>query len=191
MAEHAWHWHLPRPLERGHATDRFHCGFPGIDDWLARFAWEDQRAGMTRVYVSEREGRIAGFYALSTGGVEAAPATASPARPEGAQTSAATARRRAAQVDAPAREVPVILLTRLAVDTHWQGHGLGRALLRDALLRVASVAQAVAVGALLVHCVDESARDFYLDCAEFEPSPTDPLHLLLPIRDPRRLAAHL
>ncbi len=142
-----------------------------MDDWLARFAWVNQRAGMTRVYVSERDGQVAAFYALSTGGVEPGRA---PAR----------------VVKGVARhEVPVILLTRLAVDIRWQGHGLGRAMLRDALLRVANLSEEVGVRALLIHCADDSARGFYLACAEFEPSPTDPLHLFLLAKDLRRALA--
>jgi GNAT superfamily N-acetyltransferase len=138
---------------------------------LARFGWVNQRAGMTRVYVSERDGLVAAFYGLSTGGVEP---LAVPAR----------------VLHGVARhEIPVILLTRLAVDTLWQGQGLGRAMLRDALLRVAAISEEVRVRALLIHAADDAAREFCLRCAEFEASPTDPLHLFLLIKDLRRTLA--
>jgi len=42
------------------------------------------------------------------------------------------------------------------------------------------------VRALLVHAKDERARDYYLRLAEFESSPTDPLHLFLLMKDLRR-----
>ena len=77
----------------------------------------------------------------------------------------------------------------LAVDTQWQGQGLGRAMLRDALLRVAAISEEVGVRALLIHAADDTAREFYLRCAEFEPSPIDPLHLFLLIKDLKRALA--
>jgi GNAT superfamily N-acetyltransferase len=82
--------------------------------------------------------------------------------------------------------VPVVLLTRLGVDLHEQGRDLGRAVLRDALVRVAAAADEIAARALLLHSEDARARDFYLHLAEFGPSPTDPLHLFLLLADLRR-----
>lgn len=82
--------------------------------------------------------------------------------------------------------VPVILLTRLAVDLSTRGHGLGRGLVRDALLRVDAAAEEIGVRALLVHAKDDEARNFCLHLAEFEPSPTDDLHLFLLMKDVRR-----
>ena len=59
-------------------------------------------------------------------------------------------------------------------------------LLRDALIRIDRAADEIGVRALLVHAKDEGARAFYLRAAEFEPSPTDPLHLFLLMKDLRR-----
>jgi predicted N-acetyltransferase YhbS len=80
----------------------------------------------------------------------------------------------------------VVLLARLAVDSSVQGKGLGRALLRDALIRVAGAAEEIGIRVLLLHAKDEGARDFYLKCAEFESAPTDPLHLFLLMKDLRK-----
>jgi len=82
--------------------------------------------------------------------------------------------------------VPVILLTRLAVDTSAQGRKIGRALVLDALARVNAAADDIGVRALLIHAKDEEARAFYMHLAEFEPSPTDPLHLFLLMKDLRK-----
>lgn len=82
--------------------------------------------------------------------------------------------------------MPVIILTRLGVDLSEQGRGLGRALVVDALRRVDSAADIVGIRALLIHAEDEGAKDFYMNLAEFEESPTDPLHLFLLIKDLRR-----
>ena len=80
--------------------------------------------------------------------------------------------------------VPVILLSRLAIDRSEHGKGLGGHLLRDAILRSVRAADLIGVRALLVHAVSDEARSFYVHFG-FESSPTDPLHLLLLIRDAR------
>ena len=66
-----------------------------------------------------------------------------------------------------------MLLARLAVDLTWQGRGLGKALVKDALLRTAAAADIAGIRALLVHAKDDEARGWY-EALEFEPSPTDP-----------------
>jgi predicted N-acetyltransferase YhbS len=75
--------------------------------------------------------------------------------------------------------IPIILLARLGVDITAQGHGLGKALVKDAMLRSSQAAQIVGAKALVIHAESEQARAFYLHLAEFDVSPTDPLHLML------------
>ena len=70
----------------------------------------------------------------------------------------------------------------LAVDLTWQGRGLGKALVKDALLRTAAAADIAGIRALLVHAKDDEARSWY-EALEFEPNPTDPYHLLLLMKD--------
>ena len=79
-----------------------------------------------------------------------------------------------------------MILARLAVDKSHQKKGLGRALLKDALLRIFSVSDVVGIRAILVHAKDEAAKKWYLNL-DFEPSPTDPLHLFLLIKDLRAI----
>jgi hypothetical protein len=62
---------------------------------------------------------------------------------------------------------------------------LGRALLKDALQRTASAANTIGARALLTHAENETARDWYLKQAAFDPTPTDELHLLLRMSDLR------
>lgn len=158
----------PRKLEAADPVGEFHCGQTSLDEWIARYALANQQSGMATVFVSMSAGSIAGYYALSTGGVDHADAPARVTR------------------GVPRHPIPVILLTRLAVDERSQGAGLGRMLLRDALIRIDRAADEIGVRALLVHAKDEGARAFYLRAAEFEPSPTDPLHLYLLMKDLRR-----
>jgi GNAT superfamily N-acetyltransferase len=82
---------------------------------------------------------------------------------------------------------PIALLARLGVDEGHEGHGLGAALLLDVITRVASLSEAIGCRGLLVHAESEQARGFYEHLIpEFERSPTDPLHLLLLLKDIRR-----
>jgi GNAT superfamily N-acetyltransferase len=82
---------------------------------------------------------------------------------------------------------PVALLARLGVDERHEGRGLGAALLLDAISRIASLSDAIGCRGLLVHAESEEARGFYEHLIpEFECSPTDPLHLLLLLKDIRR-----
>ncbi len=67
-----------------------------------------------------------------------------------------------------------------------QGAGLGRALVVDAMRRVAVAGEVIGVRALLIHCESEVARDFYLRLATFEAGPTDPMHLFLLMKDLRK-----
>jgi GNAT superfamily N-acetyltransferase len=82
--------------------------------------------------------------------------------------------------------IPVILLARLAVDAALQGKGIGPALLKDALLRAAQAADTIGARALLVHANDDQAKGFY-EHFSFEPSPSDPYHLLLIMKDLMRI----
>ena len=59
---------------------------------------------------------------------------------------------------------------------------MGPWLLRDAMLRTLAASETIGVRALLVHALDEGARAFYARHG-FEPSPTDPLHLMILLKD--------
>jgi GNAT superfamily N-acetyltransferase len=162
-------YRAPETLNAEHRTDLFDCGSPAQTEWLRRHAFVAQGAGTARVYVVCRVGeqRAVGYYALAAGSVAHEAVTARVARGVGRHP------------------IPVILLTRLGVDVTEQGHGLGRALLRDALVRVAGAADVIGARALLIHAESEAARRLYLRIADFEASPTDPLHLFLLLKDLR------
>ena len=81
--------------------------------------------------------------------------------------------------------VPVMVVGRLAVDTRYQGRGLGTALLRDAVLRTSQAADIAGIRALLVHAISEDAKRFYERCG-FRPSPLDPMTLMITMADARR-----
>lgn len=80
--------------------------------------------------------------------------------------------------------IPVVVLGRLAVDREWQAMGIGRALFRDAASRVTHAADAIGIRGIVVHALSEKAKNFYLALG-FEPSPLEPMTLMVTLRDIR------
>jgi GNAT superfamily N-acetyltransferase len=160
------------PLSKGHQLDGFECGSASQTAWLIAHALQAHQSGSSRVYVVTGTGaercRVVGYYALAAGSV--APAQLPQRLTRGAGRY----------------HTPVVILTRLGVDRSMQGEGLGRALVVDALRRVAVAAEVIGIRAMLIHCENETARDFYLRLAKFNPGPTDPMHLFLLIKDLRK-----
>ena len=160
-----------RKLSAADSVDAFDCGQPPLNQFLQRYALVNQKADSAQTYVvCSVDGELAGFYSLAVGSVEA---EAAPPR-----VAKGLAR----------HPVPVLILARLAVARGHQGKGLGKALLKDALLRTAQAADIVGIRCLLVHAKDEAARQWY-GAWEFEPSPTDPYHLFLMLKDLKLLLA--
>ena len=153
-----------RKLAASDTFESFDCGQLALNQFLQRFALVNQKANSAQTYVSCHSGSIVGFYSLTVGSVE--PATAALRVIKGM----------------PNHPVPVMILARLAVDLKHQGAGLGKALLKDALMRTAQAADIAGIGALLVHAKDESARQWYLNW-NFEPSASDSFHLFLLMKD--------
>ena len=82
---------------------------------------------------------------------------------------------------------PVALLARLGVDARREGCGLGAGLLQDVFARLVELSDDIGCRGLLVHVESTEARDFYLHLIpEFEESPTDPLHLVVLMKDVHR-----
>ncbi len=157
----------PQPLEREHDRGSFACGEPELDRWLADHALEAQASGSARIFVSTDGNRIVGYYALAA-----------------AQLQPGEAGKRALKGQPQQRPIPAVLLARLAVDQGHQGKGLGRSLLQDAMLRTDAAAEELGIRLMLVHAKHERASRSYKRFG-FEESPTDPLHLMLLMKDLR------
>jgi GNAT superfamily N-acetyltransferase len=80
--------------------------------------------------------------------------------------------------------IPIVVLGRLAVDASLHGQGLGRALFRDAALRVVNAAETIGIRGILVHAVSEQAKSFYVALG-FDPSPLEPMTLMVSLSDVR------
>jgi GNAT superfamily N-acetyltransferase len=157
-----------RKLTATDRTDAFDCGQAALNQFLQRYALVNQKANSAQTYVCCQGDLVVGFYSLAVGSAD----------PEAAPSRVAKGLAR--------HPVPVMILARLAVDKAHQRKGLGRALLKDALLRTAQAADIAGIRCLLVHAKDEAARDWY-ESWEFEPSPSDPYHLFLMLKDLKSL----
>ncbi len=153
----------PEPLADRHDLSAFKSGTPSLDDWLKRRARGNQSSGGSRTFVLCEGTKVVAYYALASGGVSA---------------NAAPGRFRRNMPD----PIPVVVLGRLAIDVAWQRRGIGRALVRDAALRVLHAADVIGVRGILVHALSEEARAFYL-AVGFEPSPLDPMTLMTTLAD--------
>lgn len=157
-----------RKLSATDSVDGFDCGQPALNQFLQRYALVNQKANSAQTYVCCCKEEVVGFYSLAVGSVD--PGFVSQRVMKGLAR----------------HPVPVMILARLAVDRAHQRKGLGKTLLRDALLRTEQAADIAGIRALLVHAKDEVARQWY-EAWEFEPSPTDPYHLFLLLKDLKAL----
>lgn len=156
----------PTRLGDEHNVDRFACGKGSLDDWLRRRARANEVAGASRTYVVCVGQDVVGYYCFANGGIDrdVAPASVRRNMPD---------------------PIPVMVVGRLAIDTRYQGRGIGGALLRDAIQRVLRAAEIAGIRALLVHAIDGDARSFYLRRG-FLPFPSEPMTLCLTLETARR-----
>ena len=159
----------PQPLNDSHDLSQFECGQSALEDWLKRRAIKNERSGASRTYVVCEGARAVGYYCLSSGAVEHKVAHKGVKR----------------NMPDP---IPVMVIGRLAVDKAMQGKGLGRGLLKDAILRTLHAAEIAGIKALLVHALDETAAKFYR-WNGFLVSPVDPLVLMLPLATAQKALA--
>ena len=141
----------------------FNSGVPSLDEWLKRRARANQASGASRTYVVCEERRVVGYYALASGAVA---------------IEEASSRLRRNMPD----PVPVAVLGRLAVDRSFQNRGLGRAMIRDAAMRVVQAAGLIGICGILVHAISPEARAFYL-AVGFEASPLEPMTCMATLAD--------
>jgi predicted N-acetyltransferase YhbS len=73
------------------------------------------------------------------------------------------------------------------VDIRHQGKKIGRSLLRDAVWRTLQAAELAGIRAIFVQAKDDRARAFY-ERFGFEPSPIQPLQLMLLLKDCRKIS---
>lgn len=135
-----------RAFDRDSDVSTFGCGQPPLDDYIRRYASQDIRRNVARVFVAtpeETPRRVAGYFTLSAGSVSCSDLPETLAK------------------KLPRYPIPVALIGRLAVDQDFQGKGLGAILLADACQKVARASAMLAVAGIIVDAKDDDAKAFY------------------------------
>ena len=157
----------PRAITSKDLVADFDCEVEPLNRYLQKHAFQAQQSEGARTYVTlANDGTIAGYFTLAYGSVEHEKA------PE--RVTRGLAR----------HPVPVILLARLAVDKRFKGQGVGKELLRDALLRTLNAAEIAGLRAVVVDAKDEAAKAFY-ERFGFEAFKDEPMRLSLMLKDVR------
>lgn len=150
------------PLTLAHRRAAFSCGEPALDEFIRQYARQQQARGLNRTYVAVTadRGDIAGYYSINASSVLTAELPAG--------------------LKLPRYPVPVLRIGRLAVDSRFQGQGLGQLLLRHSLTLALEMAQRVGIFAVVVDAKHAQAAVFYkkLGFVEFTSRPLS-LYLLL------------
>lgn len=153
----------PEPITKDHDLSQFACTHADLTKWLQTKSWHNQANHGSKTYVvcADDSMSVIGYYALAAGSIQ--------------------------QEDAPGKikrnmpsPIPVTVLGRLAVHSQWEGQGIGKGLLKDAVLRSVKTSELIGVKAMLCHAIDEKAKDFYVKHG-FLQSPLNPLTVMLPL----------
>ena len=155
-------------LKRDHKVDGFDCGKEPLNRFLINFALPSQLSNSSQTYVALSDNDVVGYYTLVFGDVVYDDA------PERLRKGIAQ------------HPIPLMILARLAVSHQWTGKRVGVGLLKDAMMRTLAAADIAGLRAFAVHAKDGDARAFY-ERFDFIPSPSDPLHLFVLLKDIRAL----
>jgi GNAT superfamily N-acetyltransferase len=151
----------PEGITRDHHVAGFSCGHDSLDNYLSRRALKADAAGDAKVIVlTTTEMDVIGYYAISSGSVSRKVAT------------------RKLKKNSP-DPIPMALIGRFAIDRRYQGQGLGKALMKDAVLRICGAGEKIGIKGILLHAIDTDARKFYEKCGFSESGIEDHLMMVL------------
>jgi GNAT superfamily N-acetyltransferase len=152
-------------LNDSHVLTSFSCGRPQLDQWLRNSALRVNKQGTGRTTViHEGDGVVLGYYTL------AANALHRDTLPK-------------AETRSVPREIPAILLAKLALDQSLHRQGLGRDLLVEALTKCANAALLVGARFVVVDAIDKDAEAFYEKYGFKRIPGTEPVRLLRRLTD--------
>jgi predicted N-acetyltransferase YhbS len=157
----------PESLTKSHDLSAFDCGKEPLTSWLKKHALQSQSSGhsKTMVITEDDSNTVIGYYSYNVISVDHLEST-----PERVKKGLAK------------HPIPVFLIARLAIDSKYQGQGLGPRLCRHALKGAAAISGSVPIRAIIVDAIDEEAKNFYRTF-DFEPYPPDTLRMWLLMKD--------
>ena len=161
-------------LDETHDRSGFDCGVEPLNRYIQQIARQHIAKGISKTFVlvDERSAPpkpVLGFFTISLCQVlgQQVPSKWAKKLPE---------------------HIPAMRLGRLAVAQTQHGKGMGKALLVEALHRIARVAELAGGIGLFVDAKDEAAASFYTRFG-FEPTPSSPLTLFMPTETIRQFVA--
>lgn len=125
-----------------HDRNDFDCGVESLNHYLRKFANQDQKRSLTKVYVLADGKTIIGYYSISAHSV------LRDHFPE-------------SQSIGPYENLPFILLGRLAVDKRDQGQGYGDVLIYHAFEKTLYAAETIGIMGMVVDAKNENGLTFY------------------------------
>ena len=152
----------PEKLTKIHNVKEFNCGNEQLNEYLKKYAFQNQKKNISNTFAAQKNNKVIAYYTLTFGSV--------------VKTDLPTKTKR----NLPNYPIPVMILARFAVDQSEQGNGIGKGLLKDAVLRTLQASEIAGIRAIMVQAKDEKAKQFYKKF-NFIESPFDDLILYLPI----------
>ena len=152
----------PKIIEKKDLTKDFDCGNFKLNDYLKKYAFQNQKKNISKTFITKKNNKIVGYYTLVFSSIQK--------KKLDLKTSK----------NLPNYPIPAILIARLAVDISQQNNGLGKGLLKDAMLRAIRASSIAGLKVILVQAKDDKSKSFYQKF-DFIVSPIDNLILYLPI----------
>ena len=134
-------------LNTNHKKKAFSCGKDMLDDYLQKQANQDVKRKLSACFVlnDKKTNLLKGYYTLANNSI---PQNLIPTKFKKNLPKSYTS-------------LPTTLLGRLAVDNNFQGKGIGKLLLVDALRRSYIISKSIGSFAVIVDPIDKEAANFY------------------------------
>jgi len=138
---------LTENLNSKHRRKEFSCGKEMLDNYLLKQANQDIKRKLSACFVlkDDETNLIKGYYTLSNNSI---PQNLVPPKLQKKLPKSYTL-------------IPTTLLGRLAIDTRFQGKGIGKLLLIDALKRSYEISKSIGSFAVIVDPIDKESEKFY------------------------------
>jgi len=185
----------PEKLNDNHILKKFDCGKSELNTWLQRIALKEHRANSTITIVSCVNNKVIAYYSMSVGSIDHQP-EAPQKNIKRFQSSKSRGKKRLQPVKQRVKmsleqhSIPVMIISRLAVDIKYQRRGIGKGLLQDAILRTLNASEHAGIKLILVHAKDKEASEFYQKFY-FEPCPIAPFKLMLLLKNAQNISTSI
>jgi len=153
-------------LTKQHNRKKFNCGTPALDTYLKNTARQHLERGISRTYALTDKNTttdIIGHHTLTLSEVHA---------PIGSSLH-----------NKYPHKLPSLKIARLAVDSQYQGRGIGGYLLADVMQKALQAHEVAPLIGIIVDAKNQKAKDFYLPYGFLEAAgEEDELYLWLPMK---------